>query len=201
MKFKTFFVIAILCFSCQSTKSQDGRKTIVCDLPSNVQDYKKWLEIDAAYIITKQEKETYLKLQINEDRQKFIDNFWERRDPNPDTEENEFKEEHYNRIAFANENFASGIWGWKTDRGLIYILFGKPDKIDKGRADFEDLKNVSFETWSYNFLYEIGSDVKLTFTALTENSEFRLPKEKREKILKLSGARLTTCFMCPQIFL
>ena len=198
MKFRILLVVAILCFSCQVAAAQDGRKTIVCDLPSNEQDYKKWLERDATYIITKQEKETYLKLQTNEDRQEFIDNFWARRDPNPDTEENEFQKEHYTRIAFANESFSSGIWGWKTDRGLVYILFGKPDKIDQGRADFEDLKSILFETWIYKSLDGIGSNVKLTFIAPTESNAFRLPKEKREKILKLLESGLTTCSMCPQ---
>ena len=83
-----------------------------------------------AYIITDEERQAFKRLQTDEEREQFIEQFWLRRDPTPDTVENEFKEEHYRRIAYANEHFASGIPGWKTDRGRIYIVFGPPDEID-----------------------------------------------------------------------
>ena len=92
--------------------------------------YKKWLDEDVSYIITDEERAAFRQLSNDEERDNFIEAFWQRRDPTPDTEENEFKEEHYQRIAYANEHYAAGVPGWKTDRGRIYIVFGKPDEID-----------------------------------------------------------------------
>ena len=92
--------------------------------------YKKWLEEDVVWIISDEERKAFKQLQTDEERQAFIEAFWLRRDPSPDTEENEYKEEHYRRMAYADERFASGIPGWKTDRGKIYIMFGPPDEID-----------------------------------------------------------------------
>src|SRR5580704_12390383 len=86
--------------------------------------YKKWLNEDVAYIITDEERAAFKQANNDEEREQFIEQFWLRRDPTPDTDENEFKEEHYRRIAYANEHYASGIPGWKTDRGRIYITFG-----------------------------------------------------------------------------
>src|SRR5438067_2326971 len=91
--------------------------------------YRKWLNEDVSYIITDEERAAFKKLQTDEEREQFIEQFWLRRDPTPDSVENEFKEEHYRRIAYANEHYASGIPGWKTDRGRIYITFGPPDEI------------------------------------------------------------------------
>src|SRR5258707_2994183 len=92
--------------------------------------YRKWLNEDVTYIITDEERAAFKRLQTDEEREQFIEQFWLRRDPTPDTVENEFKEEHYRRIAYTNETFASGIPGWKTDRGRIYITFGPPDEIE-----------------------------------------------------------------------
>ncbi|MGA7925303.1 MAG: GWxTD domain-containing protein, partial [Candidatus Sulfotelmatobacter sp.] len=86
--------------------------------------YKKWLNEDVVWIITDQERAAFKQLSNDEERDNFIEQFWLRRDPTPDTEENEYKEEHYRRIAYANEHFAAGIPGWKTDRGRIYIMYG-----------------------------------------------------------------------------
>lgn len=92
--------------------------------------YKKWLDEDVVWIITDEEKAAFRLLSNDEERDNFIEQFWQRRDPTPDTEENEYKEEHYQRIAYANEHFAAGIPGWKSDRGRIYIMYGKADEID-----------------------------------------------------------------------
>src|SRR5579871_1506323 len=92
--------------------------------------YKKWLNEDVVYIITDEEKTAFKRLATDEEREQFIEQFWLRRDPTPDTEENEFKEEHYRRIAYANDHYASGIPGWKSDRGRIYIEYGPPDEIE-----------------------------------------------------------------------
>ena len=91
---------------------------------------KDWLEQDVIYIITPGEREAFLKLGTNEERDQFMDTFWRNRNPDPDSPENSFKEEHYRRIAYANEHFASGVQGWRTDRGHIYILWGPPDELE-----------------------------------------------------------------------
>src|SRR6202046_5173587 len=92
--------------------------------------YRTWLNQDVVWIITDEEARAFKQLSNDEERDAFIENFWLRRNPNPDSPENEFREEHYRRIAYANEHFAAGKPGWKTDRGHIYISFGKPDSID-----------------------------------------------------------------------
>src|SRR5271170_7074937 len=79
--------------------------------------YRKWLNEDVAYIITDEERKAFKRLSTDDERETFIEDFWLRRDPTPDTEENEYKEEHYRRIAYSNEHYASGIPGWRTDRG------------------------------------------------------------------------------------
>ncbi len=87
--------------------------------------YKQWLNEDVIYIISPEERQAFLQLATNEEREQFIEQFWLRRSANPDLPDNDFKEEHYRRIAYANEHFASGIPGWKTDRGRMYIMWGR----------------------------------------------------------------------------
>ena len=118
----------------QSDKKQDTSKA---KKPSEKQvlkelatPYKKWLSEDVAYIITDSERKAFLGLQTNEERENFIEQFWQRRNPDPDSVDNTYKEEHYRRIAYANEHFASGIAGWRSDRGRIYIMYGKPDDLE-----------------------------------------------------------------------
>jgi GWxTD domain-containing protein len=189
-KMKPFFLVSLLCFAFLSVSAQK-KKVIVCDQPSDAAAYKKWIERDAAYIVTKEEKEAYLKLETNAERQQFIDNFWLRRDPTPATERNEFQEEHYERIAYANEHFASGIPGWMTDRGRIYINYGKPDRVETGRAEFESLKNVLFERWFYDNPLQSCAKTDFTFLDPTETKEFRLPLAERERIFSVpNGFRI-----------
>ncbi len=92
--------------------------------------YKKWLDEDVRWIITDEERSAFKQLSNDDERDQFIEQFWLRRDPTPDTVENEYKEEHYRRIAYANEHFAAGIQGWKTDRGRIYIMYGPADSME-----------------------------------------------------------------------
>src|SRR5260370_16192428 len=92
--------------------------------------YKQWLTEDVTYIISPEERNAFLQLDTNEEREQFIEQFWLRRSSNPDLPENDFKEEHYRRIVYANEHFASGIPGWRTDRRRVYITWGKPDEIE-----------------------------------------------------------------------
>jgi GWxTD domain-containing protein len=95
---------------------------------------RRWLEDEVPYIITPEERDAFKKLTNDTERENFIEQFWFRRDPTPDTEENEYKEEYYRRIAFANERFAAGAPGWKTDRGRIYIIHGAPNSIESHPA-------------------------------------------------------------------
>src|SRR5260370_1028573 len=117
----------------QKSKKDQGQDP--SEKPRNVKPelkkaYKDWLEKDVAYIITEEERKAFKKLETDEERERFIEEFWRRRDPDPDTDENEYREEYYERIAYANEHYASGIPGWKTDRGRIYITWGKPDEVE-----------------------------------------------------------------------
>ena len=135
--------------------------------------YKKWLKEEVGYIITDDERAAFLRLSTNEEREQFIESFWQVRDPTPDTVENEAKEEHYRRIAYANERFASGIAGWRTDRGRIYIIWGPPDEIESHPSGgsynrpYEEgggsTSTFAFEKWRYRYLEGLGNDINLEF--------------------------------------
>jgi GWxTD domain-containing protein len=165
--------------------------------------YKQWLTVDVAYIITDEERQTFKRLSTDEEKQQFIEQFWLRRDPTPDTEENEFKEEHYRRIAYANERFASGIPGWKTDRGRIYITFGPPDEIEShpSGGTYErpmeegggTTSTYPFEKWRYRYIEGIGSDINIEFVDTTMTGEYHMTMDPSEKdaLLYVPGAGLT----------
>jgi GWxTD domain-containing protein len=165
--------------------------------------YKKWLNEEVGYILTDEERSAFLRLSNNEEREQFIEQFWLRRDPTPDTVENEFKEEHYRRIAYANERFASGIPGWKTDRGRIYIIWGPADEIEShpsggsyDRPPEEGGGSTStypFEKWRYRYLEGIGNDVILEFVDPSGSGEYRLTMDPSEKdaLLHVPGAGLS----------
>lgn len=166
--------------------------------------YKKWINNDVAYIITKDEKKAFYALKTDEERENFIENFWRRRDPNPDTEENEYREEYYERIAYANEHFASGIPGWRTDRGRTYIAWGKPDSIEShpsggayDRPSYEgggSTTTYPFEIWFYRHLDNVGDGLEIEFVDPTGTGEYRLARNAQEKdaLAMVPGAGLTT---------
>lgn len=165
--------------------------------------YKEWISKDVSYIITPEEKKAFNKLVTDEERENFIANFWLRRDPDPDTEENEYREEFYERIAYANEHFTSGIPGWKTDRGRIYITFGKPDSIEShpsggayDRPSYEgggSTTTYPFEIWFYRHLDNVGDGVEIEFVDPTGTGEYRIARSPNEKdaLLMVPGAGLT----------
>jgi GWxTD domain-containing protein len=111
--------------------------------------YRTWLEQDVHWIIADDESSAYLSLQRNAERQQFIVGFWERRDPTAGSGENTFKQEHYRRLAYANEQFAGPHPGWKSDRGRIYVLYGKPDSIDAHPSSVGG-ETTPFEVWHYD---------------------------------------------------
>jgi GWxTD domain-containing protein len=165
--------------------------------------YKKWLNEDVIYIITPEEKNAFLHLSTNEEREQFIEQFWQRRNPDPDSAENTFKEEHYRRIAYTNEHYASGIPGWKTDRGRIYIMWGPPDEVDAHptggtyeRPSSEGGGQTStypFEDWRYRYLEGMGENVELEFVDPTSTGEYHLTIDPSEKdaLLYVAGAGAT----------
>jgi GWxTD domain-containing protein len=178
------------------------------DKPRNVKPelkkaYKDWLEKDVTYVITDEEKRAFKKLQTDLEREKFIEEFWRRRDPDPDTEENEFKEEYYERIAYANEHFASGIPGWKTDRGRIWIMYGKPDEREThpmggayDRPSYHgggSTTTYPFEIWFYRYLPGVGSGIEIEFVDPSGSGEYRIARSPDEKdaMLMVPGAGLT----------
>lgn len=165
--------------------------------------YKDWLDKDVTYIITDEERKAFKKLATDDERERFIEEFWRRRDPDPDTDENEFKEEYYERIAYANEHFASGIPGWKSDRGRIWIMYGKPDERETHpmggsyeRPSYEGGGSTStypFETWFYRYLPGVGSGIEIEFVDPTGSGEYRIARNPDEKdaLLMVPGAGLT----------
>lgn len=200
------FVLALASPLAWAQKKQQG--TDVQDKPRNVKPeikkaYKDWLEKDVAYIITDQERAAFKKLATDEEREQFIEQFWRRRDPDPDTDENEFREEYYERIAYANENFSSGIPGWKTDRGRIYIMYGKPDEKETHptggsyeRPSYEgggSTTTYSWEKWFYRYIPGVGSGIELEFVDPTGTGEYRLARDANEKdaLMYVPGAGMT----------
>jgi len=140
--------------------------------------YQEWLNEDVVYIISDDESRAFRRLQTDEERQQFILQFWLRRDPTPGTEENEFKEEMYRRIAFTNDRFSTAIPGWKTDRGAIYIKYGPPDALDSHGAT---PNTYPYETWTYRYLEGIGTNVALEFVDPTMTGRYHLTKDPTEK--------------------
>jgi GWxTD domain-containing protein len=165
--------------------------------------WKKWLNEDVVYIITDEEKTAFKRLKTDEERQQFVEQFWQRRDPTPDTEENEYKEEHYRRIAYANDHYASGIPGWKTDRGMIYIKYGPPDEIDShpSGGSYErpieegggETSTYPFEDWRYRYIDGIGTNINIEFVDTTMSGEYHisLDPEEKDALLYVPGAGLT----------
>ncbi len=165
--------------------------------------YKQWLSEDAVYIISPEERQAFLQLDTNEEREQFIEQFWLRRSSNPDLPDNDFKEEHYRRIAYANEHFASGIPGWKTDRGRMYIMWGPADEVEThptgGTYDrpMEEgggsTTTYPFETWRYRYMEGIGENVIWEFVDPSGSGEFHLTMDPSEKdaLLHVPGAGLS----------
>jgi GWxTD domain-containing protein len=165
--------------------------------------YKKWLDEDVRWIITDQEMKSFKSLANDEEREAFIENFWLRRNPNPESPENEFREEHYRRIAYANEHFPAGKPGWKTDRGHIYIAYGKPDNIDSHpsggsyqRPSEEgggETSTFPFEIWHYRYIEGIGDNIDIEFVDTCQCGDYHMTLDRSEKdaLLHVPGAGLT----------
>jgi GWxTD domain-containing protein len=183
----------------RKVQKQKARKTLK-ELDSQ---YRQWLNEDVIYIISPEERNAFLQLDTNEEREQFIEQFWLRRSSNPDLPDNNFKEEHYRRIAYANEHYASGIPGWKTDRGRMYIMWGPADEIDShpsgGTYDrpMEEgggsTTTYPWETWRWRYLEGIGENIILEFVDPSGSGEYHLTMDPSEKdaLLHVPGAGLS----------
>lgn len=228
-RFHTVFLLAVLvgsgCFVVQAQEKDSKAGASAQAQPDGQQDplkrprkkddqnaaneklggvYKKWLDEDVRWIITDEELSAFKKLSNNSERDVFIEGFWQRRDPTPDTAENEYKEEHYRRIAYANEHFAAGMPGWRTDRGRIYVIYGPPTSIDSHpmggpyqRSAEEgggQTETFPFEVWRYRYLEGIGQEIEIEFVddCGCGAYEMTLDRSKKDALLHVPNAGLTT---------
>ncbi len=181
-------------------EERERRKATVQELKGQ---YKKWLDEDVRWIITDQEAKTFKSLSNDEERDSFIEQFWQRRNPNPDSNDNEYRDEYYARIAYANEHFAAGEPGWMTDRGHIYIAYGKPDSIDShpSGGSYErpmdegggETSTFPFEVWHYRYLEGIGDNIDIEFVDTCMCGEYHATIDRSEKdaLKHVPGAGLT----------
>jgi GWxTD domain-containing protein len=165
--------------------------------------YKKWVDEDVRWIITDQELKAFKSLSNDEERDNFIEQFWQRRNPDPDSPENEYREENYRRIAYANEHFAAGKPGWKTDRGHMYIAYGKPDSIDShpSGGSYErpmdegggETSTFPFEVWHYRYIEGIGENIDIEFvdTCMCGDYHMTLDRSEKDALLHVPGAGAT----------
>jgi GWxTD domain-containing protein len=165
--------------------------------------YKIWLDQEVPYIISDEERKAFRALSNDEEREAFIEQFWLRRNPNPDSPENEFREEHYRRIAYANDKFAAGKPGWKTDRGHIYIAFGPPDSTESHPSGGSyqrpmeegggETSTFPFEVWHYRYLEGIGENIDIEFvdTCQCGDYHFTIDRGEKDALAKVPGAGLT----------
>ncbi|MDR0310746.1 MAG: GWxTD domain-containing protein, partial [Acidobacteriota bacterium] len=165
--------------------------------------YKEWLEKDVVYIITEEERRLFRDLRNDEERESFIQQFWDRRNPDPRSSYNAFKEEHYRRIAYTNEHFASGVPGWRTDRGRVYITWGPPDDRETyatGGIYYRTLREGGgstsrhpWEKWWYRHIDGVGHGVELLFGDTSNSNEYRLVmyEDELDALLHVEGMGLT----------
>ncbi len=202
-----FFVVVLLVLAgplSAQTPTTDVRSKPI-RAKSEVKDaHKRWINEDVPYIVSEAERKAFRALQTDEEREAFIRTFWDNRDPNPDTEENEYREEYYERIAYANEHFSSGIPGWKTDRGRIYIRWGKPDSVESrpsggsyDRPSYEGGGSTAvypFETWFYRHIEGVGDGIEIEFVDPSGTGEYRIARNADEKdaLAQIPGAGLKT---------
>ncbi|HEY6971556.1 MAG TPA: GWxTD domain-containing protein [Candidatus Angelobacter sp.] len=194
----------------QSDQNQDPLKRPIkpeqqkkANLEKESSYHKRWINEDVRWIITDEELSAWKKLTTNAERDAFIEAFWQRRDPTPDTEENEYKDEHYRRIAYANEHYAAGIPGWRSDRGRIYIMYGKPDSIDShpmggpyqrpAEEGGGNTETYPFEVWRYRYLEGIGQEIEIEFVDTCGCGEYHMTIDRSEKdaLLHVPNAGLT----------
>ncbi len=187
--------LVVLCVVSSALAAQDAKAR-----QEESQDlFQRWLETDVVYIISAEERDVFQKLTTDEEKTRFIEQFWRSRDPDPESPENEFRDEHYRRVAYANEKFAAGKPGWKTDRGMIYIKFGPPDRretnptggrvyrskrelqaTDREYAE-QHMTALPFEVWEYRYLPSVGQEVAFEFVSKDGSPEYTLALSPEDK--------------------
>jgi len=154
-------------------------------------DDTNWLLNEVPDIITDAERRAFLELGTEEEREQFKEIFWRDRNPEPESPVNSVREEHYRRLAYADEHFASGIAGRKTDRGRIYIIWGSPDEIEShptgGTYDRPpeqgggSTSTYPWELWRYRHLEGIGENIEIEFVDTTGSGEYHIALDPCEK--------------------
>ena len=184
----------------EEKRRRANAKSIKQELSS---DDKKWLNQDVRWIISDEEKKAFMQLSNEEEREQFIEAFWDRRNPNPDSEDNEFKDEHYRRIEYANEHYAAGMPGWMTDRGRIYIVYGPADEVEShpSGGTYErpmeegggETSTFPFEDWRYRYIEGIGQEVIIEFVDDCQCGayEMTMDRSKKDALLHTPGGGQT----------
>lgn len=204
----SLFLVSVHGTAQTQSISQEGSITSKKELKNRQQKlakevgsaYDSWLKDEVPYIIADEERRAFLQLSTNEEREQFIESFWDRRNPDPESPINTYKEEHYRRLAYADERFASGIPGRKTDRGHIYILWGPPDEIEShptgGTYDRPidqgggSTTTYAWELWRYRHLEGVGENIEIEFVDPTGSGEYHITHDPCEKdaLSHVSGA-------------
>ncbi len=166
---------AAFVFTAWQTKAQDAAVEAREQGP-----YQAWLNQDVAYIITDQERAAFKALETDAERKMFIIQFWDRRNPVPGSDENKFKEEHYRRIAYANDRYEGSIPGWKTDRGRVSIVYGPADEIESHPGGGQG-KAFPWEQWLYHTIAGVGDNVIIEFDDVNSTGDYRMTTDPSAK--------------------
>jgi len=167
--------LSTTCASFAAWRSEPSKQIAPQAQPgSTATSYSKWLNEDVVYIIDDGERAAFQRLTTDQERDHFIEQFWERRNPAPGSSPNKFKEEHYHRLAYANQHFrtASGTPGWQTDRGHMLIVYGPPDEIDSHQKGSQ--RPFGVEIWLYRHVEGLGDNEFVTFIDRTGRGDFHL---------------------------
>src|SRR6266481_3513620 len=199
--FSACLVLASLCAAQEQPAPQDTAKPsspserkrrVNKKLRAELRDVDRaWLMDDVPYIISDEERRAFLELGTAEEREQFIEIFWRNRNPDPESPVNAVREEHYRRLAYADEHFASGVPGRKTDRGRIYIIWGPPDEIEahpSGGTFDRPLEQgggttstYPWELWRYRHLEGIGENIEIEFVDPSGSGEYHITADPCEK--------------------
>jgi GWxTD domain-containing protein len=165
--------------------------------------YQKWVNEDVVYIITAEEKQAFAGLKTDEEREKFISQFWDRRNPVPGAAKNQFREEHYRRIAYVNDRYKGAAPGWKTDRGRIYITYGPPDEIESHPSGGKytrppnegggDTVTYPFEQWRYRLIEGVGKNIIIEFVDKSGTGDYRMttdPHAREQEQARVLGGQV-----------
>ena len=195
----TFFLTSLLTLAAQNNRSREQARQ-----REEAGNYlKNWPQEEVPYIIDPEEEAVFKRLKTDEEREQFIESFWLRRDPTPETIDNEYRDDYFHRIQLANERYTSGIPGWRTDRGRILIMHGEPDEVEThamGGSYIRDIEEgggrtntFPFERWRYRYVEGIGNNVILEFVDTSMSGEYRLTFDPSEKdaLLHVPGVGLT----------